>query len=67
MLQLGRTYYDDHEYESASSGLREFPKMSVAGEANFLLGMSEFYRGNFDKSYAAFSYPCDSHAVDRGL
>ena len=26
------------------------------GEANFLLGMSEFYRGNFDKAYAAFNY-----------
>ena len=27
----------------------------MSGEADFLLGMSEFYRGNFDKSYAAFS------------
>ncbi len=28
----------------------------AAGEANFLLGMSEFYRGNFDKAFAAFSF-----------
>ena len=57
MLQLGKTYYDAHEYESASSWFTRIPKTSeVAGEANFLLGMSEFYRGNFDKSYAAFSY-----------
>src|SRR5262249_47458510 len=27
----------------------------TAGEAGFLLGMSEFYRGNFDKAYGAFN------------
>ena len=57
MLQLGKTYYDAHEYESASVWFTRIPKTSdAAGEANFLLGMSEFYRGNFEKSYAAFSY-----------
>lgn len=57
MLALGKTYYDAHEYESASSWFTRIPRTSdVAGQANFLLGMSEFYRGNFDKSYAAFSY-----------
>ncbi len=57
MLQLGKTYFDRHEYESASAWFARVPKTSpLAGEANFLLGMSEFYRGNFDKSYAAFSF-----------
>ena len=57
MLQLGKTYYDNHEYESASLWFSRVPKTDpVAGEANFLLGMSEFYRGNFDKAFAAFSY-----------
>jgi Tfp pilus assembly protein PilF/TolB-like protein len=57
MLQLGKTYFDNHEYESASSWFARVPKTSAqAGEANFLLGMSEFYRGNFEKSYAAFSF-----------
>ncbi len=57
MLQLGKTYYDSHEYESASAWFARVPKTdSAAGEANFLLGMSEFYRGNFDKAFAAFSY-----------
>ena len=37
--------------------MRRIPKTDpLAGEANFLLGMSEFYRGNFDKAFAAFSY-----------
>ena len=57
MLQLGKTYFENHEYESASPWFARIPKTSsLAGEANFLLGMSEFYLGNFDKSYAAFSY-----------
>jgi Tfp pilus assembly protein PilF/TolB-like protein len=57
MLQLGKTYYGDHEYESASAWFSRVPKTDPAsGEASFLLGMSEFYRGNFDKAFAAFSY-----------
>jgi Tfp pilus assembly protein PilF/TolB-like protein len=57
MLQLGKTYYDNHEYESAAVWFSRVPKTDpAAGEANFLLGMSEFYRGNFDKAFAAFSY-----------
>ena len=56
MLALGKTYYTSHEYESASSWFSRIPKTAtVSGEADFLLGMSEFYRGNFDKSYAAFN------------
>lgn len=57
MLQLGRLYYDGHEYESAALWLGKIPKDDpMAGEANFLLGMAEFYRGNYDKAYAAFSF-----------
>ncbi|HUK43032.1 MAG TPA: tetratricopeptide repeat protein [Candidatus Bathyarchaeia archaeon] len=57
MLELGRTYYDNHEYESAVPWFARVPKNDpAAGEANFLLGMSEFYRGNFDKAFAAFNY-----------
>jgi Tfp pilus assembly protein PilF/TolB-like protein len=57
MLQLGKAYYDNHEYESASAWLSRVPKTDPgAGQANFLLGISEFYRGNFDKSFAAFNF-----------
>lgn len=57
MLELGKTYFDNHEYESASSWFARIPKTDpVSGEANFLLGISEFYRGNYDKSFAAFSF-----------
>jgi tetratricopeptide (TPR) repeat protein len=57
MMQLGKTYYGSHEYESAASWFGRIPKDDpVAGEANFLLGMSEFYRGSFEKAFTAFSY-----------
>jgi tetratricopeptide (TPR) repeat protein len=57
MLQLGKTYFDNHEYESASVWFARIPKTDAAvGQASFLLGMSEFYRGNFDKAFAAFNY-----------
>ena len=57
MLQLGKTYYDNHEYESASLWFSRVPKDDpVAGEANFLLGLSEFYRGNFEKAFNAFNF-----------
>jgi tetratricopeptide (TPR) repeat protein len=57
MLQLGKTYFDNHEYESASVWFARVPKTdSAVGEASFLLGLSEFYRGNFDKAFAAFNY-----------
>ena len=57
MLQLGKTYFNNHEYESASVWFARVPKTDPAvGEASFLLGMSEFYRGNFDKAFAAFNY-----------
>ena len=57
MLQLGKVYYDGHEYESASLWLARIPKDdAVAGQANFLLGMAEFYRGNYEKADNAFSF-----------
>jgi Flp pilus assembly protein TadD/TolB-like protein len=57
MLQLGKTYFDNHEYESASAWFARVPKTDPnIGQATFFLGMSEFYRGNFDKAFAAFNY-----------
>ncbi len=57
MMQLGKTYYAKHEYESAALWFSRVPKDDpAAGEANFLLGMSEFYRGSFDKAFSAFSF-----------
>ena len=56
-LQLGKVYYDNHEYEQAAAALGKIPKDdSAIGQATFLLGMSEYYRGSLDRAYTAFSY-----------
>ncbi|HEY4932156.1 MAG TPA: tetratricopeptide repeat protein [Terriglobales bacterium] len=55
-LQLGKVYYENHEYEQAAVWLGKVPKDNpIAGQSMFLLGMSEYYRGNLDRAYTAFS------------
>jgi tetratricopeptide (TPR) repeat protein len=56
-LQLGKVYYDGHDYEQAALWLAKVPKDDpTSGQATFLLGMSEYYRGSLDRAYTAFSY-----------
>jgi tetratricopeptide (TPR) repeat protein len=55
MLQLGRLYFNTREYEQAAQWLSKIPvSESCAGEANFLLGLSEYALGQMDKAEAAF-------------
>jgi tetratricopeptide (TPR) repeat protein len=55
-FQLGKVYYDGHDYEQSVVWLAKIPKDDpAAGEAAFLLGMSEYNRGNLDRAYAAFN------------
>ncbi len=55
-LQLGKTYYDGHDYEQAALWFSKIPKDDPsAGEATFLLGMTEYYRGSLERAYAAFN------------
>ncbi|HVP55456.1 MAG TPA: tetratricopeptide repeat protein [Candidatus Eisenbacteria bacterium] len=55
-LQLGRVYYEGHDYEQAAVWLAKVPKDDPsAGEATFLLGMSDYNRGNLDRAYVAFT------------
>ncbi len=57
MFALGRTYYDDREYDEAASWLARIPRTDdLAGAANFLLGLSDYYSGDFDKADAAFRF-----------
>lgn len=54
-LALGKTYFAGREYEQAASWLGKVPTSdAAAGEANFLLGLSQYYLGNFDKADSAF-------------
>ena len=55
-LELGRVYYDSHDYEQAAVWFGKVPQNNpAAGEATFLLGMSEYYRGSLDRAYTAFN------------
>lgn len=54
MLQLGKTYYANREYDSASLWLARIPQSdSRAGEAYFLLGLAYYYQGQFDRAEEA--------------
>jgi len=55
-LQLGKVYYDSHDYEQAAVCFGKVPQNDPsAGEATFLLGISEYYLGSLDRSYTAFN------------
>jgi tetratricopeptide (TPR) repeat protein len=55
MLQLGKSYYNQRDYESAAAWLARVPAAdSSANEAQFYLGLAEFYAGHMDKAEDAF-------------
>jgi tetratricopeptide (TPR) repeat protein len=57
MLQLGHTYYDNREYDSAASWFSRVPRSSTYGnEAAFFYGLAEYYQGDYAKSEEAFQY-----------
>ena len=57
MVQLGRTYYTNHEYESAASWFARVPSAdSLSGEANFYRGLSCYYIGDYDCAESAFKF-----------
>jgi tetratricopeptide (TPR) repeat protein len=55
-LELGKVYYESHDYEQAAVWFGKVPQNDPsAGEATFLLGMSEYYLGSLDRAYTAFN------------
>jgi tetratricopeptide (TPR) repeat protein len=56
-LELGKTYYAQHDYEPAISALSQIkPSSAVAREANFYLGLAAYAHGDFAKSDSAFEF-----------
>jgi tetratricopeptide (TPR) repeat protein len=54
-FQLGKLYYDGHDYEQAVVWLSKVPKEdSSGGEASFFVGMAEYNRGYLDRANVAF-------------
>ncbi len=57
MLELGKTYFQAHDYDAAANWLERIPNTDPrAREANFFLGLASFYQGNFPRADAAFRY-----------
>src|SRR5579884_2822723 len=57
MFELGRTYFENREYESAASWFARVPRSDAFGnQAAFLLGLSSYYLGDFAKADEAFRY-----------
>ncbi len=55
LLQLGRANYEAHQYEQAVEWLNRVPADDPSfGEAHFLMGLSEYLLGQFDKAEADF-------------
>src|SRR6185437_12119635 len=57
LLELGKTYFDNKEYDQAAQWFARIPKTDpAAAEANFFLGLADYYTGNFEKADEAFTF-----------
>jgi tetratricopeptide (TPR) repeat protein len=57
IFQLGKTYYEEREYASAASWLERIPSSDpLAREANFYLGICDYYIGQYEKAQSAFDF-----------
>ena len=57
VLQLARTYYDAHDYANAASWFARIPQADTAArEAQFFLGMSAYYTGDYLRAQNAFDF-----------
>jgi tetratricopeptide (TPR) repeat protein len=57
ILHLGRTYFDAKEYDQASLWFGKIGKTEpAASEANFYIGLSSYYTGNFQRAEEAFDF-----------
>ena len=55
LLQLGKTYYSERQYEQSIATLEKIPSGdSIAREASFYLGLAAYYHGDLAKSENAF-------------
>ncbi len=57
ILELGKAYYEQRDYEGAAKWLAKIPKSEArAKEANFFLGLSAFYLGQYEMAENAFEF-----------
>lgn len=57
MLELGKAYFQVHDYDAAANWLGKIPQIDpLAREANFFLGLAAYEQGNFPRAEAAFRF-----------
>jgi Flp pilus assembly protein TadD/TolB-like protein len=57
LLQLGKAYYRNRQYEQAVSTLARVSEDNpLAREANFYLGLAAYYHGDFQRADSAFRF-----------
>jgi Flp pilus assembly protein TadD/TolB-like protein len=57
LLQLGKTYYGERDYEQAIAALEKIPRGdSLEREAAFFLGLSAYGRGDLARAESAFNF-----------
>jgi tetratricopeptide (TPR) repeat protein/TolB-like protein len=57
VLALAKTYFDNRDYQQASTWLARVPKTSPLGsEASFFLGLSAYFQGNYQAAEDAFKF-----------
>lgn len=55
LLELGKTYFQAHDYDAAANWLGRIPQNDpLAREADFFLGLAAYYQGNLPRADAAF-------------
>jgi tetratricopeptide (TPR) repeat protein/TolB-like protein len=56
-LRLGKTYFDDRQYDQAIAAFSQVSSTdSGSREANFYLGLSAYYQGDFSRAESAFNF-----------
>ncbi|HEY3930068.1 MAG TPA: tetratricopeptide repeat protein [Candidatus Koribacter sp.] len=57
MLQLGKAYFENRDYDQAENWFSRIPKTDpLANEANFELGLAAFYKADYDRAHDAFTF-----------
>lgn len=57
LIALGRTYFDNRDYEQAATWLAKVQKTdALASEANFFFGLASYYQGNYAAAEDAFHF-----------
>jgi tetratricopeptide (TPR) repeat protein len=57
LLELGRTYYSERQYDQALSILEKIPRTDpLARQASFIMGLAGYFRGDYARAKTTFEF-----------